>query len=465
MAGIGFQLARMARDGGLGGIAGAAAHGAAISAGPWLVTAAGVALLGQWSRGAMDPADGQLVRALLVYAFSLSAVIAAPIGILTTRLVADALFANDGARVPGIVGPAFAIGGVLALVAGFVLFGWLAALPFGQALVAITLFAILTQIWIAAPLLTAMQRYSMVLIAYLAGVVVAAATIALSPERTAGHVLLGVLLGIALTLTLLGRALARRFPGTAVRTTRPLIARRQALLVAAAGLLGVTAIWIDKWLLWFGGSSVVTLAPLRLNPINDLGSFLGLLTLVPGLTLMLIFTETRFDRSFGDLMARCTGTARRSRIEEARGDLARTMLDGLRLLVIAQLIVAALAWVLAVPLFDLIDADIRAIFAFRQTAFGAVFHLVAIACTVALAYFDLFGRILAIWTAFTITSAVSTLLLWDAGVGAFGWGYLSGAIMGAAVGIALVINANVNLMFMLFVGNNPAVVGPRGRLF
>ncbi len=34
MAGIGFQLARMAREGGVGGIAGAALHGAFISAGP-----------------------------------------------------------------------------------------------------------------------------------------------------------------------------------------------------------------------------------------------------------------------------------------------------------------------------------------------------------------------------------------------------------------------------------------------
>ena len=48
---------------------------------------------------------------MLVYAFSLSAVIAAPIGILATRLVADALYAEDEARVPGIVGPALAIGG------------------------------------------------------------------------------------------------------------------------------------------------------------------------------------------------------------------------------------------------------------------------------------------------------------------------------------------------------------------
>ncbi len=464
MAGVGFQLARMARDGGIGGIVGAAVHGAAISAGPWLITAAAVTLLGQWSRWNLDSDGIALVQTVLVYAFSLSAVIAAPIGILATRLVADALYAKDAARVPGLVGAALAAGGGLALLVGAALFGVVVALPFWTALLAATTFALLTQIWIAAPLLTAVRRYGAVLAAYLSGVAVAALAVLLPDTLAPWQVLLAVAIGLVLTLALLVRILLRRFPAPAFAPSRTLITGRQALLVSGAGLMGVVAIWIDKWMLWFGPESVVVLAPLRLNPVNDLGSFLGLLTIVPGLTLMLIVTETRFDRAFGDLLARCTGTSRLVRIEEARRDLIRTMIDSLRLLVIAQLIVAATAWVLAVPLFEAVDADIRAIFAFRQTAFGAVFHLVAIACTVALAYFNMFGRMLAIWTVFPATSAISTWWLWDAGFGAFGWGYLTGAVMAASVGIALVANASVNLIFMLFVGNNPAVVGPGGRL-
>lgn len=464
MAGVGFQLARMARDGGLGGIVGAAVHGAAISAGPWLITAAAVTLLEQWSRWNLDTAGVALVQTVLVYAFSLSAVIAAPVGILATRLVADALYENAQGRVPGIVGPALAIGGGLALVASAVLFGIVVALPFWTTLLAAMTFALLTQIWIVAPLLTAVRRYGAVIVAYLSGVGVTAAAVLLSRDLAAVQVLLAVAVGLALTLAALVHILLRRFPAPALRPPPTLLDRRQGLLVAGAGLMSVVAIWIDKWILWFGSESVVALEPLRLNPVNDFGTFLGLLTIVPGLTLMLIVTETRFDRAFGDLLARCTGTSRLVRIEDARRDLIRVMIDSLRLLVIAQVIVAAIAWVLAVPLFESIGADIRAIFAFRQTAFGAVFHLVAIACTVALAYFNMFGRMLAIWSVFAATSAVSTLWLWDAGYGAFGWGYLTGAVMAAAVGIAMVANASVNLIFMLFVGNNPAVIGPGGRL-
>ena len=229
MAGIGFQLAKTAREGGVGGIVGAAAFGAVISAGPWLITAIAVVMLDGWSVRHLGSRGALTVQTVLVYAFSLSALAAAPIGILATRMAADRIFARDAGGVTGIV-------------------------------------------------------------------------------------------------------------------------------------------------------------------------------------------------------------------------------------------IAALAWVFAVPLFDWIGADVRAIFAFRQTSLGAVFHLVAIGTTVVLAYYDLFGRILVTWSLFAIGSAVATLAQWDQGFAAFGWGYMAGAVVGASVGLALVAEATVNLTYLLFVGNNPSVVGHGGRL-
>jgi uncharacterized membrane protein len=257
--------------------------------------------------------------------------------------------------------------------------------------------------------------------------------------------------------------LRRAFAAPTILPDRTLIGARLALIVAAAGLAGAVAIWIDKWLLWFGPDSIVALGRLRLNPINDTGSFLGLLTMVPGLTLVLIVGETRFDRAFDDLMARCTGTSTLARIEEARGELIAVLLDGLRLLVLAQMLVAGLAWVLAVPLFELIGADARGIFAFRHTSAGAIFHLVAIGATLVLSYYDLFARIVLIWASFAIASALATWVQMDAGFAAFGWGYMVGALVAASVGLALVAEATVKLVYLLFVGNNPAVVGRQGR--
>ena len=40
---------------------------------------------------------------------------------------------------------------------------------------------------------------------------------------------------------------------------------------------------------------------------------------------------------------------------------------------------------------------------------------------------------------------------------------MAGAIVACAVGVAMVAEATVNLTFLLFVGNNPAVIGRGGR--
>ncbi len=464
MAGIGFQLAKTAREGGVGGIVGAAAFGAVISAGPWLITAIAMALLDGWTLHHLGAAGGRIVQTVLVYAFSLSALAAAPVGILATRMAADRVFARDAGGVTGIVIVALAVGGIFGLAIGAVVFGGLAGLPPLHAALATIVLTWLTQIWIAAPLLTAVRRYRAVPLAYLFGIGVAGTVLFALPSPDVTAVLTTIAGGTGLTLTAIVGVIHHHFAARPMLPRRDAIAPQQARIVAAAGIAGVAAIWIDKWLLWAGPDSVGAIGLLRLNPINDQGSFLGLLTMVPGLTLILIVAETRFDRAFGDLIARCTGTSTLERIEQARRRVGFTLLDALRLLVLVQAIAAALAWVLAVPLFDWIGADARAIFAFRQTSLGAVFHLVAIAATVVLAYYDLFGRILLTWGAFAIGSAAATLLQWDQGFAAFGWGYMAGAVVGATVGLALVAEATVNLTYLLFVGNNPSVVGHGGRL-
>ncbi len=463
MAGIGFQLARMAREGGVGGIAGAALHGALISAGPWLITAVAMIGLQHWAPGAVGADEADMVRTVLIYGFSLSALVAGPIAILATRLAADRLFARDMAGVPGILIVALAVGGAAALGLGALVFGGLAGLPFLRAALASLLLAWLTQIWIASPMLTALRRYRAVPVAYLIGIGTAVALLALIASPGGTRVLAIVTAGAGVTLGAILIVLRRYFREAPTLPQRDLIGLRLGGIVAAAGLAGAVAIWVDKWLLWMGPGSVVALGALRLNPINDGGSFLGLLTLVPGLTLVLIVSETRFDRSFGDLMARCTGTSTLARIEEARTELVVTLLDGLRLLVLMQALVAALAWVLAVPLFELIGADPRGIFAFRHSAAGTVFHLIAIGATIVLSYYDLFARVVLIWASFALASALAVWLQWDAGSAAFGWGYMAGAVVGASVGLALVADATIRLVYLLFVGNNPAVVGREGR--
>jgi uncharacterized membrane protein len=159
------------------------------------------------------------------------------------------------------------------------------------------------------------------------------------------------------------------------------------------------------------------------------------------------------------LVERCTGTASFKAIEQSRRDLAKTIIRDLRLLIVVQSLIAAACWVLAPELLALLGADVRGIFSFRFTATGSAFHIVTIYATCVLSYYDLFHRVLAVWVVFALANLIATLASLDSGIASFGWGYMVGALCSAYVALALVAHATSKLVYLLFIGNNPSVVG------
>jgi len=450
----------MAGQAGVGGTLAAAIHGAAISAGPWLCMSAAVVGLQAWLQDRIDPSAMQALQAVLAYAFSVSALIAAPVVAVATRMVADALFASAAERVPGILLAALATGIAGAIIAATLLFGFAAELSPGAALLACLFLTLLTVIWVATLFLTAVRDYRRVITAYGLGIVAAIPVAA----RTliGGDVLLplaAVATGAFVVASALIAAIRSGFPADPLWPEdwwHGFIRHRQ---VALAGLFATAAIWVDKWIIWQGPGSVAVSGRLRLNPLYDGASFLGLLSLVAGLTLILIVVETRFDRVFRRLMAGCTGHAVLARLDTLRADVATVLLEGGRVLIVMQAALALLLWVTAPMLLAAVGLDPRAIIGFRFVAAGAVFHILILYATIILSYYDLNGRALIASAAFLLVSAVATLLSLDQGFARFGWGYLAGALFGAVVATGLVWHATRDLLYLLFVGNNPAIRG------
>ena len=105
MAGIGFELRRLARADRFSANLRGMAYATIISSGPWLFTCialAAVQLLGQ------HHADAEQLRRfsiLIIYNFSFSLVISGPIVLVVTRCLADAIYAKDVREVSGLFEP------------------------------------------------------------------------------------------------------------------------------------------------------------------------------------------------------------------------------------------------------------------------------------------------------------------------------------------------------------------------
>lgn len=463
MAGIGFRLANMARTGGIGGAAAAAVHGATISSGPWLLAAAAVMALEQWSRGHAGADAAGALQTILIYAFSVSALIAGPIVAVTTRALSDLLYARKSGDAPGLLAASLMSVTLVALPVGAVIYALAGLAPVDQ-LLSIGILALLAQIWVANLFLTAIHGHRAILGGYAAGA--GAASLAAWPIDATGlrGLLVLTVIGLLATDLCLLRAIRVSFAGVPNWPAEWGRVFRRHAHIAVGGAAAAVAIWIDKWLSWvLSDDSVASLGLLRHHPIYDPASFLGLLALVPGLTLLLVVTETRFDRQFMAVMAACAGAGTIGSIDAERRTLGRVVIENLRLLAVAQATIAVLLWVLAPAIADWVGLDARGIFAFRFTVVGTVFHLIALFATIILSYCDLFGRVLVVWALFAVFSAIGTLAHLSAGFAGLGWGYMAGAAIAAVAGLTLVAQAIGDLTYLLFVGNNPSIMGERRR--
>ena len=458
MAGIGFQLRKMGQERGLGGLANAAIFGAFFSSGPWLITAGAVLMLNRWAAAHLTMPEQVGIQTILVYSFFLSTLIAAPVAMLATRATADLIFSNDRASISSVFLAAMTVVTGLALVAGSVVFGLGVTLPLSHFTFALAIIVLLAQIWVAGPFLTAVKRIAPIMAAYLLGIIVIAVAIYLMHRMGPVLLLAAISIGLAATLLFICLGVHDEFPAPAGWPRRQSEAPWRLAVLGLTGLANAVALGIDKWILWFGPDSVRTIGSLRINPVNDQASFLGLLTIVPGLTLVLVTTETRFHNVFKKLLDQCTGTATYRTIERGRQELALSIVRDLRLLVVSQAVIAAFCWVLAPEIQRLVGGDARGIFGFRFTAIGVVFHITALHATVIMSYYDLIPRVLVVWTVFAAVSAAATVASMNAGFASFGWGYMVGALAAAVVALTLLAQATVRLTYLLFVGNNPAAV-------
>jgi polysaccharide biosynthesis protein PelG len=462
MAGIGFEVRKLARQESLTSVMAAGGHAAVIAAGPWLFTIASLAAISITVERFVGLDELANFRAIIIYAFATSLVLTAPVTMVATRLVADALWSKQPERVRPLLFAAFAVSavavciGVLALTLYFKL-----AADVAIALASATLTVAL--IWVALGFCGAVRDYGAVTNAFLLGLfiaVIGAVTAAASGLNASGMVY-GFTVGLMVTFLGLALRIMATFP-------QPVSDVRAALhhllggftsyrSLALGAFLGTAAVWIDKWVFWFSPVGESVTAGLVHAPLYDSAMFIASLVIIPSLASFVAKLETdffeRYQRYYGAIKSH--GTI--GQIEDARRRLAAHTLDTLVLITIAQVGICAVLIMTAPMLVSALNLQFRQIAILRYGALAAVFQFIFIASSSFLLFFDrrwMYVSLQCLFFGLNLTLAILTVHL---GQDYYGVGYFLACFAASLLAYILATSTFQNLNFLTFIGNNPSI--------
>jgi len=457
MAGIGFALQALSKKGTLSGGFAAFAISAIIAVGPWLFTVlsvAGINMATVSNTGLHALAE---MRIVLIYNFSISLVMSGPIALVTTRFLADGLYARNMSRAPGALFAALAITLATQAPIAFWLYLYEANLSPQMRLISIVSYLIVACLWVVAVFLSALKDYITVTIAFAAGLLAAfGLSLALSGYGAEG-LLGGFSAGLALTLFTL---LARIFAEYPTRMTAPwdlLSYFRRYPELALSGLVYNAGIWVDKWIMWTSPHAIVPASNLVSFPAYDGAMFAAQLTMVPAIALFVYTVETKFFVAYRTFYRTIERHGTLARIEAAHGDIMRTLTRSAKALGGLQLTLALCVIALSPIMLGMLDLHASQLGMFRLGVMGAAFHAIFLFLTIVLAYFDLRRQVLLVHSLFFALNAAGTLLTLSLGEAWYGYGYVLASVVTAAAAAVSAMSAVGRLPYLTFVSNNPAL--------
>jgi polysaccharide biosynthesis protein PelG len=458
MAGIGFELRKLLARDDLIGIAEGYGHAAIATSGPWLFTILALGAILAIGAPNAPPSELAAFRLIIVYNFSFSMVLTAPVTIVMTRYLADSIHAKDVEQAPAAL-----LGGLLITYAAAVppagaLYAWYAHLSRAAYLAAFVDFLLIAGIWTVSVFLTALKNYRALVLSFGLGMALGIVSAALlAGSWGAPGMLQGFNIGLAVTLFSL---IARIFAEYPTRASRPFIFMpyfRKYWDLALAALAYSTAIWVDKWLMWLAPEHQTLPTGFVSFPEYESAMFLAYLAVVPSLAAFTLTIETSFfekyTRFYDDILRHVSY----GKIEANHRDLMQSLMEGARNFIILEGSVVFVGILLAPQIFDFLGISYLELGIFRLGLLGAFFHSGLLFLLIVLSYFDLRRINLAIAGLFLVTNCIFTLGTLKFGFAYYGYGYCLSALVAFAAAFLATGHFLDRLPYQAFVRGNSSV--------
>jgi uncharacterized membrane protein len=433
-----------------------------ITAGPWLVAVAALAVITTSMLPVLGKSALEDLNLSVIYAFCLAPLVAGPIGAVAARMVRRAVEESAGRLVSEIFLTAAITAGLLTQALAMILCMALGIAPLGIAVALIFLAVSAALLWVGFAVLCAFRSYGVLIAAFSAGMAlsVACTMLAARVQPTVEMLVWSFSAGLSLTIALFFLHAFRRFGrnsadlSVAALRLKAELWRSRILVISV--LVAICGVWADKWFFWFGPLGVQSSAGFLHYPPYDSVMFLAHLSIVPTFASMLLFQDHDIEAAIAVFRRSLKDNATHAVIRETVERLGSVVLSGVLRIAFVQGVVTS-GLVLMSPLLSETLA-----FSFRQL----LLLQVALIAVYLQSLFYLAGSILVLCSQSRLFALVQFLFLMTNLIGSFAffstmgvsaYAIFSASLVCAVVTLLLAFRSLRLYDYLVFVGENDSL--------
>ncbi|MFV0368449.1 MAG: exopolysaccharide Pel transporter PelG [Hyphomicrobiaceae bacterium] len=435
-----------------------AGRGTVIAVGPWLFTMAALTLISVAASQTLSRAALADFRGIIIYAFALSLIAAAPVVLVTSRVLSDANFlgrrtAAQPVMIAGVLGSGLA-SAILAWFVGSVLFELQSAI-----LLALMQCSSLSGImWVYLAIASTMRDYKGISATFMVGLMIATgATLFAVFQWYASTAEMVFAFNIGLASIILSLALRElrcaRCPNLDIATAIRELARytRRYAWIASGAVLGAIAVWIDKWIIWAGPAGLELKSGLMHAPFYDSAAFLAYLTIIPSLARFVMALDGEYITAYRAYFSAIEGHATLDEIDRKGNALARLTSEIIESNFLQQAAICAVVVLTAPLIIEATNLQYAQVPVLRLCAIAVLFQFVFLVATSLLIFFERHREFFLLQVMFLVLSAACTMITVKIGPLSYGFGILIASVISGIVANAVLINVVRNINFYSFI--------------
>ncbi|WP_069650865.1 exopolysaccharide Pel transporter PelG [Caloranaerobacter ferrireducens] len=447
MAGIGFVLKKLFKEEMYLKRTKAYIYSALVSAGPWIAAVITVNILLFLTDYYFDDiAQRDLFMGTIVYSFVFSQIITAPWQIIITRYISDKLYIKDYGYIRASFKGISKIIACLSFMIAFVYY-YNKDLPVYYKYMSLSLFVLISLIWILMVYLGAVKNYLIISKAFIYGgcisviltIVSIYYPIPFKEYSIASNILLSYLTGIMFTyLILMYSFLTTFFYGNNFEFDFiSYISKLPSLFYI--GLFYTLGLWIDDIMMWYSPLGVDIYETYKYAPLYDSAVFLAYLTVIPTMILFMVSIETEFYDKYKKYYGLAAKDGTYEQIEIARQEMERSINRQLIYTMETQTIITLTIIVLSSKIFAFLGVPLIVRDIFRISVLGSLCNVFVLLIILILLYFEMRKQALFVSLMFLLSNAAFTYYFIPKGVKFYGFGYFLGSFITLIAAIIILI--------------------------